>query len=39
MLEGMEKAGEIQIVERLSQEETNWKATVGQNDNTTTRAT
>jgi hypothetical protein len=32
MLEGMEKAGEIQMVERLSQEELNWVATVEQND-------
>jgi hypothetical protein len=35
MLEGMEKAGEIQMVERSFQEETNWVATIGQNDNTT----
>jgi hypothetical protein len=38
MLEGREKTGEIQMVERMSQEEINWVATVGQNDTTTTRA-
>jgi hypothetical protein len=39
MLEGMKKAGEIQMVERSSQEEIKWVATVERNDNTTTSAT
>jgi hypothetical protein len=38
MLEGMKKAGEIHMVERSSQEEMNWVATVEHNDNTTTSA-